>query len=87
MNPRVQTVKANQDYTLTLQFTNGETRIFDVSPYLDKGFFRDLRDSGYFATVQPFLGSVQWAHGQDFCPDMLYMDSQVADVSKLEMAA
>ncbi len=75
MNPRVKAVKPNPDYTLTLLFTNGETKSFDVKPYLDKGIFRELKDLRHFNAVKPFLGSVQWQNGQDFCPDMLYMDS------------
>ena len=39
MNPRVVEVIANDDYTLTLKFTNGEVRIFDAKPYLTKGIF------------------------------------------------
>ena len=74
-NPRVVTVKPNSDYTLILTFTNGETKLFDVKPYLDKGFFRELRDMARFMSVRPVLGSVQWSGGQDFCPDTLYLDS------------
>lgn len=75
MHPRVKTVKPNADYTLTLTFTNGEVRVFDVKPYLDRGIFQALRDRSLFNSVKPFLGSVQWAGGQDFCPDTLYLDS------------
>ena len=75
MNPRVMAVKPNPDYTLTLLFTNGETKSFDVRPYLDKGIFRELKDLRNFNAVKPLLGSVQWQNGQDFCPDTLYMDS------------
>jgi len=32
------------------------------------------------------LGSVQWQNGQDFCPDMLYMDS-VPETNLAEMVA
>ena len=44
MNPRVKAVKPNLNYTITLLFTNGETKSFDVRPYLDKGIFRELKD-------------------------------------------
>ncbi|MCW5879879.1 MAG: DUF2442 domain-containing protein [Anaerolineae bacterium] len=74
-NPRVVTVTPNSDYTLVLTFTNGETRVFDVKPYLDKGFFRELQDMARFMSVRSVLGSVQWSGGQDFCPDTLYLDS------------
>lgn len=75
MNPRVKEVKPNADYTLTIVFTNGEVRLFDVKPYLDKGIFQELRNKTIFNSVRPFLGSVQWQNGQDFCPDTLYLES------------
>ena len=75
MNPRVRAVQPNADYTLRLTFDNGEIRLFDVRPYLDKGFFRELRDRGMFNSVRPDLGSVRWQGGQDFCPDTLYLES------------
>jgi len=49
--------------------------VFDVKPYLDKGIFSELKDMKVFNSVRPFLGSIQWKDGQDFCPDTLYMDS------------
>ncbi len=75
MNPRVEAVKPNPDYTITLVFTNGEVKRFDVKPYLNVGIFRELKNMSVFNSVKPLLGSVQWEHGQDFCPDTLYMDS------------
>ena len=74
MNPRVKAVKPNADYRLTILFADGEVRSFDVKRYLDKGIFRELRELRLFNTARPVLGSVQWANGQDFCPDTLYMD-------------
>lgn len=76
MNPRVVEVKPNADYSLTLKFTNGEVRRFDVRPYLEKGISQELRDVQLFNSVQPSLGSIKWLNGQDLCPDTLYLDSQ-----------
>ena len=78
MNPRVKDVRPNADYTLTLTFANGEVRVFDVKPYLGTGIFRQLQDRAQFNSVRPFLGSVQWQGGQDFCPDTLYLESEPA---------
>jgi hypothetical protein len=75
MNPRVEAVKPNPDYTLTLTFTNDEVKVFDVKPYLDKGIFKALKDKSLFNSIKPFLGSIQWMNGQDFCPDTLYLES------------
>ena len=68
-------VKPNPDYTLTLVFTDGSARRFDVKPYLNLGIFQELKDLALFNSVKPFLGSIQWKNGQDFCPDTLYLDS------------
>ena len=76
MYPRVKDVKPVDDYKLILHFTNGETRIFDVTPYLNKGFFKQLKNKSYFKSVKPFMDSIQWQNGQDFCPDMLYLESK-----------
>ncbi|MFP4383427.1 MAG: DUF2442 domain-containing protein [Spirochaetia bacterium] len=75
MNPRVKDVKPKSNYTLLLTFTNDEQRIFDVKPYLKKGFFIELKDELLFNSVKPLLGSIQWKNGQDFCPDTLYEES------------
>ncbi|RKL63754.1 DUF2442 domain-containing protein [Thermoanaerobacteraceae bacterium SP2] len=76
MLPRVKDVKPNKDYTLTLVFTNGEIGIFDMKPYLNDGVFKELKDWNMFKTVKPFLGSIQWLHEQDLCPDTLYLESE-----------
>jgi len=76
MNHRVKDVKPNSDYTLTLVFDNGERKVFDVKPYLDKGIFQELKDLRIFNAVHPSFGSIEWPHGQDFCPDTLYLDAR-----------
>jgi Protein of unknown function (DUF2442) len=75
MNPRVKEVKPNFDFTLTLTFSNGEVRVFDVKPYLRIGIFQQLNEPGLFNSVRVVLGSIQWQNGQDFCPDTLYLQS------------
>ena len=86
MNPRVTDVTPNPDHTITLIFANGEVKVFDVKPYLDKGIFQELRNLHYFNSVRPFLGSIQWQNGQDFCPDTLYLDSKpTEDAIKVDL--
>ena len=75
MNPRVKSVEAKQDYRLLLTFTNGEQRVFDVSPFLDKGVFKKLKSAHEFNSVHVAHGSIIWAGGQDLCPDTLYESS------------
>ncbi|MFZ4396196.1 MAG: DUF2442 domain-containing protein [Kiritimatiellia bacterium] len=76
MNPRVKQVQPQSGYRLRLTFTNGEERIYDVNPLLDQGgVFRELKDESAFRSVHSWHGTVQWAGGQDICPDTLYEDS------------
>ena len=75
---RVTAVQARDDYQLALTFSTGETRLFDVRPYLDKGIFRELRDPSYFRSVRLAFGSIAWPHEQDFGPESLYAESQPA---------
>ena len=74
MNPRVANVKPEQNYTLSITFTNGEVKSFDVKPYMNIGIFKELNDNSLFNSVKPFLGSIQWANGVDLCPDTLYLE-------------
>jgi len=73
MNPSVKHVEAKDNYRLQLQFENGELKMFDVSPYLDKGIFAELKDQNYFKQVRVAFGSVEWPHEQDFSRDTLYL--------------
>ncbi len=82
MNPRVKEVYPNSNYTLILIFDNGEKGLFDVSPYLEKGIFSQLKDLRIFNSVRPFLGSIQWGNGLDLCPDTLYLDSDLSVADK-----
>jgi len=75
MNPRVKKVKPLENYLLELTFENGEVRLFDVAPYLQQGVFQELKNTAFFKSVTPFMGTVKWPHDQDFCPDTLYEES------------
>lgn len=73
MNPTVVTVKPKNDYKLTITFDNGEERLFDVTPFLDKGVFSELKNIDYFQKVKVAFGAIEWPHEQDFSKDTLYM--------------
>jgi len=81
LGPRVMAVVPNDDYTLTLTFTNGEVRRYDMKPWLDRGVFRELQNIGYFRCARVTFGTVEWPNEQDLCPDMLYLDSVPVEIS------
>lgn len=77
-NPRVISVEPLDGYRLALTFKNGEKGIFDCNEYLEFGVFQELKDERYFRMVKLWdeLGTICWPHGQDFCPDSLYVGSE-----------
>lgn len=77
-NPSVVVVEPGNDYKLAITFDNGEKRVFDVTPFLDKGIFVELKDVNYFRKVKVAFGSVEWPHEQDFSKDTLYILSDIA---------
>ncbi len=72
MAPKITHVEARPGHRLRVGFENGEARLFDVTPHLDKGVFRELRDEAYFQRVRPVWGGVEWPHEQDLSADTLY---------------
>jgi len=76
MNPRIKSVIAKDDYSLDLEFSNGERGVYDCAPLLKFGVFKELADVEYFKQASTLNGTVTWPHEQDICPDTLYLDSQ-----------
>ncbi len=75
MNPRVQSVKPLQGHRLSLEFTSGEKGVYDCTPLLAFGVFRELKDEAYFRRACVREGTVAWPREQDIDPDTLYEDS------------
>lgn len=75
MNPRISEVTAIEGYRLRILFDNGEQGLYDCSGLLNFGVFQEFRDKRYFERAKAVDGTVVWPHGQDICPDTLYLDS------------
>ena len=73
MNPIVKSIEPLNNYQLKISFDNGEQRLFDASPFLEKGIFRELKDESYFKSARVVFGSVEWPNEQDFSYDTLYL--------------
>lgn len=71
----VKQVKPLEDFKLLLTFENGEARIFDMNPYLEKGIFKELKDIGMFNSVKVSFDSIEWQNEADMDPEVLYEDS------------
>ena len=78
MNPYVVSVTPTDDFRLDIIFENGEQRIFDVKPYLNRGVFVRLQNPATFAAARVVAGSVEWPGGLDLSYDTLYLESAPA---------
>ncbi len=66
------------DYVLRITFSNGEVRLVDFTPLMQKGICRKLQDLDYFKsfTLDPF--TIDWNDEIGFAPEYLYERSVMA---------
>lgn len=81
-------VEANEDFTLTIYFENGETRLYDMRPLLREGtvfepltewdnFKRVYLDENHTVSwdIDPTVDSSKdWGNKVDLCPDVCYVN-------------
>lgn len=65
-------VEAKPDYKLFLEFENGEKRVFDMTPYMDKKPFAQLKRPPLFNMAFVDYGTVVWPGNIDIAPETLY---------------
>jgi hypothetical protein len=73
---KVISVQPIENYKLRIVLSDNRKGIFDVSPYLDKGIFQELKDPEYFRLVQAAFGGVAWPREQDFSPETIDQELQ-----------
>lgn len=74
--------KAENDFSLILEFNNGSVKRFDMKSYLDYEVFNPLKDLNYFKRIKIAFGTVQWSNEQDISPETLYLEGK--DIYKQE---
>jgi len=72
----VKFVKPLDNYKLLLIFENNEQRIFDMSSYMKKGIFTELKDQNIFKSVRINFDTIGWGNGADLDPELLYKESK-----------
>ena len=77
---KVITVEPMENYQLRILLSNGNRGIFDVSPYLDKGVFRELKELSYFRRVKVAFGGIMWPHEQDLSAETIECEMRQEEV-------
>lgn len=83
MNPRIHQVRPMEDHQMEVIFENGEHRLFDLKPYLERGVFARLRNQAAFRAARVVAGSVEWPGEVDLSYDTLYLDSRPMAIPSL----
>ncbi|MBE0503757.1 MAG: DUF2442 domain-containing protein [Desulfuromonadales bacterium] len=68
----VVSVRATQNYLLYLEFENGEKKVFDMNPLMDKHPFVRLKNAHLFLAARVDYGTVCWPGDIDIAPETLY---------------
>ncbi|MBU0501407.1 MAG: DUF2442 domain-containing protein [Gammaproteobacteria bacterium] len=72
MEAVIRVVPHHENFSLELWFNTGDHRIFDVSPYLNRGVFVRLQDVSLFKQAFVALDTVCWPGDLDIAPETLY---------------
>jgi hypothetical protein len=68
-------VKPLESYELLITFENNETRILDMTPFLNIGLYKQLKDIALFNTVKVSFDTIEWDNMVDLCPEFAYENS------------
>ena len=85
---KIEQLKANDDYTLTIHFDNGEVKVYDMSANL-YGVFEVLKNKAKFKKAfideygniawdidENIDSSIHWDNRIDLCTDSVYITSR-----------
>jgi len=69
---RIKELCASDGYKLKVTFEGGGTKTCDISPFLEKGVFKKLKDHNAFKRVKNMGYFVEWPYEIDLSADTLY---------------
>jgi len=73
---KVISVEPMENCKLRITLSDNRKGVFDVSPYLDRGVFKELREPKKFRQVYLAYGTVVWPNEQDIAPETIEMELQ-----------
>ena len=65
-----------EDKKIHIVFSDGQSGVFDMTPYIRSDFFKRLENEEYFKKVRIFFSGIGWPEGQDIGPDTIAEDLQ-----------
>ncbi|MCD8048476.1 MAG: DUF2442 domain-containing protein [Clostridia bacterium] len=68
----VREVQPQNDYTLILTFADGEKKVYNALPLLEKSIYAPLKNRAFFLRAKVSGSSVSWSDDIDIAPEHLY---------------
>lgn len=68
----VNSVKANENFSLLLTFADGSEKLYDARPLLKKAIYAPLNNIDFFLSAKAEYGTVVWSDEVDIAPEHLY---------------
>ena len=72
----------HKDYTITLKFNDGTTRLYDAKPLLEIPLYEKLKNPGFFIQAKADCGTVIWNDDIDIAPEHLYETSKIIAINQ-----
>ncbi len=72
----VRDVEPRSDYSLLLTFANGDRKVYDALPLLEKPIYASLKSLPFFLTARAMCGTVVWNDDVDIAPEHLFEASK-----------
>ena len=69
---------------LHVTLSDGREGIFNILPYCNSEYFKEILQDDYFRQVRLFFRGIGWPHGQDIGPNTI--ESDLAAVETLKVA-
>ena len=74
MIPKIMDIEVAEQYKITVWYETGEVKLFDVLPYINGAWYKELTNKNYFSALHIVSNGkgIAWEHGQDIAPHELY---------------
>lgn len=87
MSPKVKSVTPNDNYILTIIFSNNEVGTLDMKPYLDFGVFKRIKNYSNFKNVRVAFDTIEWPSVNiDLDPEFVYQKCKKTFNKSLQQA-
>jgi hypothetical protein len=79
MYQAVVAVRPNEDFSLAVVFEDGVEGVLDMTPYLDFGVFRRIKDFDQFKRVRIAFDTVEWECCVDLDPEFIRAKCRIVE--------